>query len=216
MTPLNRLVRSLWRFIILAALGVLLSWQSRLLHFHPESLVLTAPPQAHAELPATLWAHASFPVAKFESYSSPWGWRTDPFTGKRKLHRGLDITGPVGSPIVAWWSGTVTMVTSQPDGCGNYVLIQSGKWEHLYCHNQDVLVREGDTVQVGQTIATLGSTGRSSGPHCHFELWYDGENLDPANVLRAMYQAEHAGPTSSYPVPAPLAWWQQLFGRSLD
>lgn len=137
------------------------------------------------------WAQASFPVAEFEAYRSLWGWRTDPFTGARKLHRGLDIAGPEGSPILAWWAGTVITVASQPSGCGNYVLIRSGKWEHLYCHNQEVLVNEGDRVQTGQIIARLGNTGRSSGPHCHFELWFDDTNLDPAKVLRAMYQAQH-------------------------
>jgi murein DD-endopeptidase MepM/ murein hydrolase activator NlpD len=71
----------------------------------------------------------------------------------------------------------------------------------LYCHNQTVLVSEGETVLAGQAIATLGSTGKSSGPHCHFELWFAGENLDPALVFQAMYQAQKQQDSASIETP---------------
>lgn len=180
----------IWHYLVLAGLSLLMAgWLHTGLIREQPLLAVALPPAS--PIASNVWAQASFPVTEFAAYSSPWGWRTDPFTGARKLHRGLDIAGPEGSPILAWWAGTVITVASQPSGCGNYVLIRSGNWEHLYCHNQAVLVHEGDTVQTGQIIARLGSTGRSSGPHCHFELWFNDQNLDPATVLRAMYQAQH-------------------------
>lgn len=117
--------------------------------------------------------------------SSPYGWRRSPF-GRRKwvFHDGLDIAADRGTPVVAVARGRVIRA-GWHEGYGRAVEIDHGFGiTTLYGHNWRLHVREGDRVEVGDRIAAMGSTGRSTGPHCHFEVRIDGNPVDPAAYLK--------------------------------
>ena len=115
--------------------------------------------------------------------SSGFGHRTDPFTGKKKFHRGLDFSGQVGSEVIAVAAGVVTK-SGKDGGYGNLVEIRHADgYITRYAHNQENLVEEGSMVEKGQTIALLGSTGRSSGPHVHFEVRKDDRSVNPRKFI---------------------------------
>ena len=107
--------------------------------------------------------------------TSPYGYRVDPINGSRSLHTGLDIAGTgAGSPIYAADNGTV-VTAEMHRSYGNYVVINHNNGYYTsYAHMQRLLVSVGDTVANGQKIGLMGSTGRSTGPHLHLELWYGG------------------------------------------
>jgi murein DD-endopeptidase MepM/ murein hydrolase activator NlpD len=115
--------------------------------------------------------------------SSGFGYRKDPFTGRSTMHPGLDIIGIPGQSIVATASGTV--VRAGPyQNWGNVVEIDHGKGLHtFYAHNSSVVVRDGDKVKRGQKIATLGSTGRSTGYHCHYGVTVNGNWVNPQKYI---------------------------------
>jgi murein DD-endopeptidase MepM/ murein hydrolase activator NlpD len=116
--------------------------------------------------------------------SSPYGKRTDPFTGKPAVHKGVDIAGRAGSDILAVASGVVTW-TGERGGYGNMVEItHSDGYVTRYGHNRENLVRAGDLVKKGETIALMGSTGRSTGAHVHYEVYKHGRPVDPSSYLR--------------------------------
>jgi murein DD-endopeptidase MepM/ murein hydrolase activator NlpD len=115
--------------------------------------------------------------------SSPFGWRMHPILGYRRFHAGLDFAASYGSTIRAADSGTV-IVAGWYGGYGNAVIINHGKGiTTLYGHTSQLFVSEGQTVQRGQAIASVGSTGLSTGPHLHFEVRSYGTPVDPANFL---------------------------------
>ncbi|MGD2136871.1 MAG: peptidoglycan DD-metalloendopeptidase family protein [Gammaproteobacteria bacterium] len=115
--------------------------------------------------------------------SSKFGMRIDPFTGKRTLHEGIDIAARKGSDILAVADGVVIW-SGKRTGYGNLVEIDhGGGYITRYGHNKAQLVKAGDTVRKGQTIALLGSTGRSTGPHVHIEVLHDGKQVNPADYL---------------------------------
>jgi murein DD-endopeptidase MepM/ murein hydrolase activator NlpD len=117
------------------------------------------------------------------STSSPFGWRMHPVLGYRRFHAGLDFAASYGSTIRAADSGTVIMA-GWYGGYGNALIIDHGKGiTTLYGHTSQLFVSEGQTVQRGQAIAAVGSTGLSTGPHLHFEVRRDGTPVDPANFL---------------------------------
>ncbi len=117
--------------------------------------------------------------------SSGFGRRTDPFNGKKSYHRGVDFAGRRGSEVVAVAAGVVERAKRQP-GYGNVIEIRHADgYSTLYAHNKENLVKPGDVVSKGQTIALLGSTGRSSGPHVHFEVHRDGKIVDPLRFVRS-------------------------------
>ncbi|WP_051321422.1 peptidoglycan DD-metalloendopeptidase family protein [Chrysiogenes arsenatis] len=112
--------------------------------------------------------------------SSEFGMRKDPFTGEKRMHQGVDIAAPIGTPIQSVGSGTVTFAGDM-GGYGNVVIVQhAGGFESRYAHASALLVREGDQIQAGDTIALVGSTGRSTGPHLHFEIRKDSQAINPA------------------------------------
>lgn len=116
--------------------------------------------------------------------SSYFGHRPDPFTGRNAFHRGLDFAGPAGSQVVSVASGVVTY-SKDRFGYGRTVEINHGNgYVTRYAHNQKALVAVGDTVQKGQPIALIGSTGRSTGPHLHFEVLRNGRAVDPMSFVR--------------------------------
>jgi murein DD-endopeptidase MepM/ murein hydrolase activator NlpD len=116
--------------------------------------------------------------------SSYFGQRTDPFTGHLAYHKGLDFAGPAGSQVVAVASGVVTYAKER-FGYGKTVEINHGNgYVTRYAHNQRLLVTAGDTIQKGQAISLIGSTGRSTGPHLHFEVLKQGRPVDPMSFVR--------------------------------
>jgi len=116
--------------------------------------------------------------------SSYFGRRTDPVNGKSALHRGLDFAGKYGNAVIAVGDGVVSW-SGDRYGFGNLVEIKHGNgYVTRYAHNQENLVAVGDQVSQGQTIALMGSTGRSTGPHVHFEVWRNGQAVDPAKYIR--------------------------------
>ena len=158
---------------------------------------------------AQMWSNASFPVERFQAYTSPFGYRSSPTGGYREeFHYGLDIAAPQSSYIRNWWAGTVIEV-SDGGSCGTSVVIQSGEWTHMYCHMQGhvavdrgvpslidrdggIQLWEGQQIIAGDRIGRVGMTGRTTGPHLHWGLKYQGDWVDPAWVLQAMaasYQA---------------------------
>lgn len=117
--------------------------------------------------------------------SSYFGMRTDPFTGMREYHKGIDFAGKEGSEIAAVASGLVTW-SAERYGYGMMVEINHGNgYITRYAHNRANLVKVGDVVTKGQHIALMGSTGRSTGPHVHFEVLKNGRVVDPAKYVSA-------------------------------
>jgi murein DD-endopeptidase MepM/ murein hydrolase activator NlpD len=107
-------------------------------------------------------------------------------SGEGGYHLAVDIAGELGADVYASAPGVVGYVGNELRGYGNVVLVvHPGGWVTLYGHNKRVLVRSGEHVRQGQPIAELGSTGRSMGPHVHFELIYQGRNCDPLPFVRA-------------------------------
>lgn len=115
--------------------------------------------------------------------SSTYGYRTDPFTGKKSLHHGIDFAGKRGSDVIAVAAGVVIR-SERASGYGNLVEIRhSDGYTTRYAHNEKNLVKTGDVVAKGDTIALLGSSGRSSGPHVHFEVRRDGKSVNPRRLI---------------------------------
>ena len=115
--------------------------------------------------------------------SSRFGPREDPFTGEPAVHRGLDFAGHDNSTIHAAASGLVTW-SGQLKGYGNLIEIDHGQgWVTRYGHNASNLVARGDYVKPGQPIALMGSTGRATGTHLHFEVLYQGRHQNPARFV---------------------------------
>ncbi len=117
--------------------------------------------------------------------SSHYGWRSNPFGGNRQFHKGLDFAGKEDSEIVAVGGGVVTF-SGRRYGYGNLVEITHGNgYVTRYGHNKTNLVQEGQAVKKGQVVSLMGSTGRSTGPHVHFEVIKDGKKIDPAKFIAA-------------------------------
>ncbi|MGC1527791.1 MAG: M23 family metallopeptidase [Phormidesmis sp.] len=142
------------------------------------------------------WVIASFPVENFQAYTSPYGYRGSGF------HYGIDIAAPSGSYIRNWWEGRVVEV-SDDSACGTSIIVESGDWTHVYCHMQGyvtteqgrrvfvdgsggVRIVEGQDLYTGDRIGRVGMTGRTTGPHLHWGMRYQGEWVDPGLVLQAM------------------------------
>ncbi|MFT5115272.1 MAG: murein DD-endopeptidase MepM/ murein hydrolase activator NlpD [Parasphingorhabdus sp.] len=117
--------------------------------------------------------------------SSLFGYRNDPFSGKKAFHAGVDIAGSSGSLIQAAASGIVVQ-SGKRSGYGNSVKIKHANgYTTLYAHAASVLVKLGEKVIKGQPVATVGSTGRSTGPHLHFEVLKDSRRVNPKKFLQA-------------------------------
>ena len=117
------------------------------------------------------------------SITSKFGWRKDPFTGEKQFHNGIDIAAKEGTPIMASLSGKV-LFSDYKKGYGNLVVLDHGHGLTThYAHNKEVTVNSGDWVTKGSPIASVGSSGRATGPHLHFEARKDGKNLDPMDFL---------------------------------
>lgn len=117
--------------------------------------------------------------------SSYYGKRADPFTGRRAHHGGIDFAGKLGSDVVAVAAGVVTYAGKR-SGYGNLVEINHGKgYATRYGHNSEVSIKVGETVKKGQVVAKMGTSGRSTGPHVHFEVLYNGRAVNPIKYINA-------------------------------
>ena len=111
--------------------------------------------------------------------ASGYGYRIHPIYGIPKMHNGLDFTASQGTPIYATGDGRVT-TAGMGTGTGNHVIINHGYgYETVYMHMVRIKVRDGQTVKRGQIIGWVGSTGASTGPHCHYEVHINGRPVDP-------------------------------------
>jgi murein DD-endopeptidase MepM/ murein hydrolase activator NlpD len=120
--------------------------------------------------------------------SSPFGERVDPISGKKAWHEGMDFAGAKGSEVIAVANGVVVFAGYR-DGYGKMVEISHGKdMRTRYGHHEEVLVHAGQSVKRGDVIALMGSSGRSTGPHVHFEVLKEGRPVNPARYVSAVSQ----------------------------
>ncbi|MEX0290218.1 MAG: M23 family metallopeptidase [Flavobacteriaceae bacterium] len=123
--------------------------------------------------------------------ASGFGWRSDPFTKARKMHRGMDFTAPKGTPIYATGDGKVKRADNKASGFGKHIRIDHGYgYVTLYAHLSKYNVKRGQKVKRGDLIGFVGSTGRSEAPHLHYEVWKDGDRIDPINFYYGSLSAE--------------------------
>ena len=116
--------------------------------------------------------------------SSSYGWRQDPFRGVRAFHSGLDFSAAHGEPIIAT-AGGIVVEASQGRNYGKFITIKHGDGlETRYAHASKLFVKKGDLVNKKDIIALVGNTGRSTGPHLHYEIRLKGRPLDPTNYIR--------------------------------
>jgi murein DD-endopeptidase MepM/ murein hydrolase activator NlpD len=125
-------------------------------------------------------AAASMDLPLGTAVSSAYGWRSDPFTGEARFHRGVDLRASYGTEVPAASGGTVVSA-GQRGTYGNLVVVRDAQGvETRYAHLSATLVKEGDVIAAGTSIGRVGSSGRSSAPHLHFEVLVNGERVDPA------------------------------------
>lgn len=123
--------------------------------------------------------------------ASGFGMRIDPVYGTPKMHKGLDFTAPQGTPIYATGDGVVRTAGSSASGYGNHVEINHGYgYETLYGHMVRIKVRGGQRIKRGEIIGWVGSTGKSTGPHCHYEVKINGANVNPVYFFSNDLNAE--------------------------
>ncbi|MCX4333964.1 MAG: M23 family metallopeptidase [Bacteroidales bacterium] len=116
--------------------------------------------------------------------SSGFGVRTDPVYGGRAMHSGLDFAMPIGNPVYSTGDGIVEKVTEGRSGYGNNVVVDHGfGYKTRYAHLSEILVEEGMAVKRGDTLGKTGNSGKSSGPHLHYEVIYKGRHVNPVNYL---------------------------------
>lgn len=123
--------------------------------------------------------------------ASGYGMRSDPFTKVRKMHWGMDFSAPKGTPIYATGDGVVERADNTATGYGNHIRINHGYgYVSLYAHLFKYNVKKNQKVRRGDLIGFVGSTGRSEAPHCHYEIFKDGERINPINFYYGSLTAE--------------------------
>ena len=123
--------------------------------------------------------------------ASGFGWRSDPFTKARKMHRGMDFTAPKGTPIYASGDGVVKRADNNASGYGKHIRIDHGYgYMTLYGHLSKYNVKRRQKVKRGDLLGFVGSTGRSEAPHLHYEVWKEGERINPINFYYGSLSAE--------------------------
>jgi murein DD-endopeptidase MepM/ murein hydrolase activator NlpD len=143
-------------------------------------------PSGNDTKPSTQAPSSSGWVKPVKSYTltSPFGMRIHPISGKRKMHEGVDMAAPQGTPIYAAKDGKVTRTAYQAGGAGYYVSINHGDgFSSIYMHMTHYIVKSGDYVKAGQVIGYVGSTGGSTGPHLHFGISYKGTYVNPMQYI---------------------------------
>ena len=145
---------------------------------YQEPLIPLTPAQIHSKQKTE-----DFQLPLKGRISSPYGMRSDPFTGRPRFHQGIDIAGPEGTEIRAARSGMVVF-SGKKSGYGNTIIIKhSNEFSTLYGHNAKNLVKNGEWVEQLQPISLVGKTGRATGPHLHFELRRNGEPVNPSLAM---------------------------------
>ena len=144
----------------------------------------------------------AMPITDYPYLSSSYGWRRNPVTGRTAMHEGLDFAAPSGTPILAASGGVVLEAKFQP-GFGNMVEIDHGDGLITrYAHASSLMVKQGQLVDRGQQVARVGSSGRSTGPHLHFEVRLAGQPLDPRLFLGSQQHAPPAVAQATATEPA--------------
>ena len=126
---------------------------------------------------------AIMPISNKDLSHTPsgFGWRMHPIYKISKMHTGMDFTASLGTIIYATGDGIVEVADSESAGYGSHVVINSYGYETLYGHMSKILVKKGQHVQRGEKIGLVGSTGTSTGPHCHYEVIKNGQKINPVN-----------------------------------
>lgn len=138
------------------------------------------------------FAAVLIPVGSLAQVTSGFGTRADPFHGKARQHSGVDLGSPVGTPIYATADGVVGRA-GWVGSYGNLVEINhAGGYQTRYAHMHKIHVRSGQRIRRGTIIGQVGSTGRSTGPHLHYEVRLNGKALDPSPFMRAAPQVRTA------------------------
>ena len=148
--------------------------------------VPTTKPSGTDTTPSTQAPSSSGWIKPLKSYTltSAFGMRVHPISGVYKMHEGVDLSAPQGTPIYAAKSGKVTTTSYQAGGAGYYVSINHGDgFSSIYMHMTHYIVKPGDYVNAGQVIGYVGSTGGSTGPHLHFGISYNGTYVNPMNYI---------------------------------
>ena len=148
--------------------------------------VPTTRPSGTDTTPSTQAPSSSGWIKPLKSYTvtSAFGMRVHPISGVYKMHEGVDLSAPQGTPIYAAKSGKVTTTSYQAGGAGYYVSINHGDgFSSVYMHMTHFIVKPGDYVNAGQVIGYVGSTGGSTGPHLHFGIAYNGTYVNPMNYI---------------------------------
>ena len=123
--------------------------------------------------------------------ASGYGYRKDPFTKKPRMHWGMDFTAPTGTPIYATGDGIVKRADNRASGFGKHIRIDHGfGYVSLYAHMSKYKVKRGQKVKRGEIIGYVGNTGRSAGPHLHYEIFKDGKKINPLNFYYGNLSAE--------------------------
>ena len=118
--------------------------------------------------------------------TSTYGWRVDPVNprqGEMRYHRAVDFAGRIGDPVRAAMSGTVLHI-DRDRNLGNFIILKHDRYQTLYAHLSETLVKPGDTVNQGTTIGRVGNTGYTTGPHLHFEVFQNGNRINPLDLIR--------------------------------
>lgn len=137
--------------------------------------------QSKSEMLASIPAIQPVRNEDLKRVASGYGWRIDPIYKVRKMHWGMDFTAPIGTEIFATGDGVVVRVERKQSGYGKNVVIKHGfGYETLYGHMSKIMVKEGQKVKRGEVIGLIGNTGKSVGPHLHYEVIKDGEKVNPA------------------------------------
>jgi murein DD-endopeptidase MepM/ murein hydrolase activator NlpD len=124
-------------------------------------------------------------------FSSSFGYRPDPFTGKYRMHDGIDLSGKVGDPVYVTGNGKVVEIGYDFFGYGNFIIVDHGfGYKTRYAHLKTSLVSMGRIVSRGEQIAVMGNTGRSKGPHLHYEVIYRNRTVNPLNYYNRDLKAE--------------------------
>ena len=123
--------------------------------------------------------------------ASGFGWRSDPFTKARKMHWGMDFTAPRGTPVYASGDGKIKRADNSASGYGKHIRLEHGYgYMTIYAHLSRYNVKVGEQVKRGDLIGFVGSTGRSEAPHLHYEVWKDGERINPINFYYGSLSAQ--------------------------
>ncbi|WP_299218334.1 peptidoglycan DD-metalloendopeptidase family protein [uncultured Aquimarina sp.] len=143
------------------------------------------------ELLSTIPAIQPIQNSDLKRMASGYGWRSDPFTKARKFHYGMDFSAATGTPIYASGNGVVTRADANSTGYGKHVRIDHGfNYVSLYAHLNKYNVKKGQKVKRGDVIGYVGSTGRSVAPHLHYEIFKDGDRINPRNFYYGSLTSE--------------------------